>query len=296
MILGMGLPTTANYIVVSTLMAPVIVQFSAAHGLEIPLVAVHLFVFYFGILADDTPPVGLAAYAASGISGADPIRTGVQSFYYDIRTAILPFMFIFNTELLMIGVESVGHFLLVAATGLGAILLFVAATQGWFVARNRWWESLLLLLVVFSLFRPDHWRDQFFPPYQLHPPPQLPSVIQQMEPQEPLRLKVETENEEGKLLIRTLLLRVPDGDPERRLEQLGFITEAEDEELRILDIGFLSPAENAGLEAGFATRILGFEEQQQQPAKEWFLLPPLLLCLLIGTLQSRRKTRIADSQ
>jgi TRAP transporter 4TM/12TM fusion protein len=289
MLLGMGLPTTANYIVISTLMAPVIVQFSAAQGLEIPLVAVHLFVFYFGILADDTPPVGLAAYAASGISGADPIRTGVQSFFYDIRTAILPFMFIFNTELLMIGVEGVGHFLLVAITGLAGMLLFAAATQGWFITRSRWWESLLLLLVVFSLFRPDFWRDQIFPPYQLHPARELPSAIQQMQPQQPLRLRVETENEEGKLLIRTLLLPVPDAAPESRLKQLGFITEPAEETLRILDIGFLSPAENAGLEAGFATRILGFEERRQQPAKEWFLLMPLPLCLLIGYLQSRRK-------
>src|SRR5690606_3002939 len=75
LLLGMGLPTTANYIVVSTLMAPVIVTLGAEHGLLVPLIAVHMFVFYFGILADDTPPVGLAAYAAAAISGADPIRT-----------------------------------------------------------------------------------------------------------------------------------------------------------------------------------------------------------------------------
>ena len=70
-----------------------------------PLIAVHLFVFYFGILADDTPPVGLAAFAAAAISGGDPIRTGVQGFMYDIRTALLPFLFIFNTELLLIDVR-----------------------------------------------------------------------------------------------------------------------------------------------------------------------------------------------
>jgi TRAP-type uncharacterized transport system fused permease subunit len=115
LILGMGLPTTANYIVVSTLMAPVIVELGAQNGLIVPLIAVHLFVFYFGILADDTPPVGLAAFAAAGISGGDPIRTGIQGFTYDIRTAVLPFMFIFNTQLLMIGIANwfhlvIGHF------------------------------------------------------------------------------------------------------------------------------------------------------------------------------------------
>jgi TRAP-type uncharacterized transport system fused permease subunit len=104
LILGMGLPTTANYIVVSSLMAPVIVSVGAQSGLVVPLVAVHLFVFYFGILADDTPPVGLAAFAAAAISGGDPIKTGIQGFTYDIRTALLPFLFIFNTELLLIDV------------------------------------------------------------------------------------------------------------------------------------------------------------------------------------------------
>jgi TRAP-type uncharacterized transport system fused permease subunit len=104
LILGMGLPTTANYIVVSSLMAPVIVSVGAQSGLVVPLIAVHLFVFYFGILADDTPPVGLAAFAAAAISGGDPIKTGVQGFAYDIRTALLPFLFIFNTELLLIDV------------------------------------------------------------------------------------------------------------------------------------------------------------------------------------------------
>ena len=76
LILGMGLPTTANYIVVSTLLAPVIVKLAASHGVEVPLIAVHLFVFYFGIMADTTPPVALAAFAAAGLSGADPLKTG----------------------------------------------------------------------------------------------------------------------------------------------------------------------------------------------------------------------------
>ena len=88
-VLGMGLPTTANYIVVASLMAGVIVELGSASGLILPLIAVHLFVFYFGLMADSTPPVCLAAFAASAISGADPLRTGVQSFLYDIRTAIL---------------------------------------------------------------------------------------------------------------------------------------------------------------------------------------------------------------
>ena len=155
LILGMGLPTTANYIVVSSLMAPVIITISAQSGLIVPLIAVHMFVFYFGILADDTPPVGLAAFAASAISGGDPFRTGIQGFMYDIRTAILPFLFIFNTDLLLI---NVGPFkaLFVFTVALIAMIAFAAATQNHMFVRNKRWETIALLLVAFTMFRPGY--------------------------------------------------------------------------------------------------------------------------------------------
>ncbi|KAG1243416.1 hypothetical protein G6F65_022415 [Rhizopus arrhizus] len=78
LILGLGMPTTANYILMATLMAPVVVELGAQNGLVIPLIAVHMFVFYYGIMADITPPVGLATFAAAAISGEDPIKTGIQ--------------------------------------------------------------------------------------------------------------------------------------------------------------------------------------------------------------------------
>jgi hypothetical protein len=165
LILGMGLPTTANYIVVSSLMAPVIVMVGAQNGLIVPLVAVHLFVFYFGILADDTPPVGLAAFAAAAISKGDPIRTGIQGFSYDIRTAILPFMFIFNTDILLIDVGFIDG-VIVLVTVVLAMLAFCSAIQHYMLLRNRLWETVMLLLIAFTLFRPDFWLDRVQPPYQ----------------------------------------------------------------------------------------------------------------------------------
>ena len=164
LILGMGLPTTANYIVVSSLMAPVILALAAKSGLILPLIAVHLFVFYFGILAAATTPVGLAAFAAAAISKGDPIKTGIQGFAYDIRTALLPFLFIFNTELLLIDVGPLKA-IFVFVMAVIAMLLFAAATQGYWLTRNRLWESAMLLLVAFTLFRPGYWLDQVQPPY-----------------------------------------------------------------------------------------------------------------------------------
>ncbi len=164
LILGMGLPTTANYIVVSSLMAPVIVSVGAQSGLIVPLIAVHLFVFYFGILADDTPPVGLAAFAAAAISQGDPIRTGIQGFAYDIRTAILPFIFIFNTDLLLIDVTWIQGIIIFIVAAC-AMMLFGAATQGFWMVKSRWWETVALLLVAFTLVRPGYWIDQFQAPW-----------------------------------------------------------------------------------------------------------------------------------
>jgi len=155
LMLGMGLPTTANYIVMASLMAPIIVHVGGAAGLIVPLMAAHLFVFYFGILADDTPPVGLAAYAAAAIAKSDPISTGVQGFMYDIRTAVLPFMFIFNTELILWGItnwiQAIMLFLMAAFGGLA----FASATQGWLITRNRWYEIIGLLVVTLISFQPQ---------------------------------------------------------------------------------------------------------------------------------------------
>jgi len=165
-ILGMGLPTTANYLVVAALMAHVVVEVGAASGYIFPLIAVHLYVFYYGLMADITPPVGLASYAAAAISRADPIKTGIQAFWYSLRTGILPIVFIFNSELLLIGIESIWHGLIVIITSLIAILVFTAATQGWFITKLRWYEIVVFILISLSLFRPDYVLDKFYPRYE----------------------------------------------------------------------------------------------------------------------------------
>src|SRR6185436_16931066 len=153
LVLGLGVPTTANYILVATLMAPVIVELGAQSGLVIPLIAVHLFVFYYGIMGDVTPPVGLATFAAAAISGEDAIQTGLQGSLYISRTAVLPFVWIFNPQLLLIDVHGWFEFVMVVLAALVASLCFAAATMGYFQTRTKWWETLLLLLAVFVLFR-----------------------------------------------------------------------------------------------------------------------------------------------
>ena len=167
LILGMGLPTTANYIVVSSLAAPVILQLAQNNGFLIPALAAHLFVFYFGILADDTPPVGIAAYAAAAIARSNPIKTGIQGFSYDIRTAILPFVFFFNTELLLIAsvnewdltevtfIKNPLKILFIFSMALMGMLSFSSAVQGFFLKRANIIQRLLFLLASFLFFLPN---------------------------------------------------------------------------------------------------------------------------------------------
>ena len=289
LILGMGLPTTANYIVVSTLMAPVIVTLGAQNGLIVPLIAVHLFVFYFGILADDTPPVGLAAFAAAAISGGDPIRTGIQGFAYDIRTAILPFLFIFNTQLLLIGIEHWWEVVVVFVTAVIAMLTFAAATQGFFLAKSRLWESLALVLIAFTLFRPGYWLDQLQPPFDSIDPARLAQVAGEAPADGQIRLQVEGETIDGDFVTKTVILPLgAEGDGEARLaDNAGIVTRQEEGKVLIDQIVFGTPAEGAGLD--FDWEITAVQTAAQRMPKETFYLPALVLLGLIVLLQRRRR-------
>ncbi|OLQ92847.1 C4-dicarboxylate ABC transporter [Vibrio ponticus] len=288
LILGMGLPTTANYIVVSTLMAPVIVTLGAQHGLIIPLIAVHLFVFYFGILADDTPPVGLAAFAAAAIAKSDPIRTGIQGFTYDIRTAILPFMFIFNTQLLMMGIDSWWHLLLTVISSIIAMLLFSAATQGWWFTRNKWWETILLLALTFSFFRPGFWWDMIYPAKVYSPGTEIAQIAEQLDVGQTLELRVAGETLAGDMVEKTVRLPFEDDavGAEERISSMGLML-TENEGKMIVDmVEFGSPAEASGID--FDWQIKSVVQDADRPMKEWVFLPCLLIVIALGANQKRR--------
>jgi len=195
LLLGMGLPTTANYVVVASLMAMVLVDVGNASGFIFPLIAVHLFVFYFGLMADVTPPVGLASYAAAAISGGDPLKTGVQAFWYSLRTGILPIVFLFNHELLLIGIENIWHALLVIVTSLIGILVFTAATQRWFFNKLRWYEIIVFLFISISLLSPEFVLNKFYPKYNYKDINQI--QLLELDPKKEVRFKVTRPSEYG---------------------------------------------------------------------------------------------------
>ena len=289
LILGMGLPTTANYIVVSSLMAPVIVTVGAQNGLIVPLVAVHMFVFYFGILADDTPPVAMAAFAAAAISGGDPIRTGIQGFTYDIRTAILPFMFIFNTELLLIGVETWYLLLSTIVTAVIAMLLFAAGTQGYFFSRSRLWESLALILIAFTLFRPGFWMDMIYSPLKSVPATEIYKVAESMPENAQIRVRVVGEDLEERKVDKIVMLPLgAKGDGKERLMNAGLELRFEDGKAFVDNIVFGSTAERQKID--FDYEVPSVETKADRPPRQLFYIPALALLGFIIMLQRRRQS------
>ncbi|TPE54153.1 TRAP transporter fused permease subunit [Maribrevibacterium harenarium] len=292
LVLGMGLPTTANYIVVSSLMASVVVELGAQSGLIVPLIAIHMFVFYFGIMADVTPPVGLASFAAAAVSGGDPIKTGFTAFYYSMRTALLPFLFIFNTDLLLIDVTW-WQAIVVFFVALAAMLIFAAGTQGYFFARSKWWESALLILVALTLFRPGFWLDQIQAPYTHYQGTELVEYLESHPEQQTVRLAVEGESLDGRWIEKTVDLPLSDDEManDRLFNGAGLEFRVEDDKVYIDNLAFGSVAEQMKLD--FDWEITGFDVENQRPAKEWFFLPAFAIVLWIMRRQKRRNPKVA---
>ena len=290
LILGLGLPTTAAYIVVATLMAPVIVALGAEQGLVVPLIAAHLFVFYFALLADVTPPVGLATYAAAALAGADPLETGLASFLYSLRTAVLPFAFIFNAELLLIGIGSAGHVALTAAAALAGALIFSAATMGILFTRNRLVETAALLLIAFTLFRPDFWMDRVAAPYARAKPAEIINVASSTPAGGHIRFLAAGETVSGRRVDRTITIRLS-GAPEQgagkaRLKDAGLAVWNDAGVWRVEQVDFGSRAQKAGLETGW--RIEGVLVPSGRPAKEWAFVPAMLAFFWVARRQRKR--------
>lgn len=289
LILGMGLPTTANYIVVSALLAGVIVEVGQQNGLVVPLIAVHLFVFYFGIMADVTPPVGLASFAAAAVSGGSPIKTGFVAFFYSLRTAILPFLFIFNTDLLLIGVDSWAEGILIFVISTIAILVFTAALQGWFFAKNRWYEAIVLTAIAFAIFRPGFFMDYISPSMQSVPPTQLTSALDKAKAGNEFKLKVTGLDNLGDQTTFSVSLPI-EGESksgEERLEALGIMTMETDGKVMIDTVTYFSQAQDAGLAPEYEILAVSMPNPNALP-KQLIWLPAFALLALVIWLQRRR--------
>jgi TRAP transporter 4TM/12TM fusion protein len=303
LILGMGLPTTANYIVVSSLMASVVVSLGAQEGLIVPLIAAHLFVFYFGIMADVTPPVGLASFAAAAVSGGDPIRTGFTAFFYSLRTVLLPFLFIYNPVLILYGVDLGTPWGLLQAAGVFvvatvAMLLFAAATQGYFLARSRPHESAALLLVAFTLFVPNFWLDMVQSPFRAVAPAEFDHAVARAEPGARLRLLIRGPDfATGETAETTLVMPIEGESAADRIRNSGLLLMQDGETVRLDEPMFGTPTAEKLADFDFyaetPVELAAIQVPRDRMPAQVFFLPALLLLGVVVLVQRRRQTRPA---
>ncbi|HLU00241.1 MAG TPA: TRAP transporter fused permease subunit, partial [Burkholderiaceae bacterium] len=300
LVLGLGMPTTANYILMATLMAPVVVELGAQSGLVIPLIAVHMFVFYYGIMADITPPVGLATFAAAAISGESPLATGVQGVTYAMRTAVLPFMFIFNPMLLLIDVSGWWELLMVVLGATAASMTFAAATMAWFRSKCNWLEVILLLVVTFALFRPDWFMNHIAPKYDVRPGSEAFAVAATLPEDGRFVAVISGMNLEGDELRKTVAVAIPplpeDSEAKgenigrQRLSDAGLTVMAMGDMVQIASVRFGSQAVRAGWEQGWDVEQV-LVPNPNRPSEFWVYVPAFALLALVWAMQGRRMRR-----
>ncbi len=287
LLLGMGLPTTANYVVVASLMATVLVDVGNASGFIFPLIAVHLFVFYFGLMADVTPPVGLASYAAAAISGGDPLRTGLQAIWYSLRTGILPIVFLFNHELLLIGVDSFWQALIIIATSLTGILIFTAATQQWFINKLKWYETIAFLIISLSFLAPDYVLSKFYPKFNEQKLSAETVQNLSFDPSKEVHIKVTRISEYGE---RYKLFVIDKGKFEKgyNLEEYGVTLIDQNDQLIVDKLNWKGEAKKSGIQMGDI--ISNFKIENPDRPNKAIVYPFAFLALLIfGYFNYRRK-------
>ena len=285
LLLGMGLPTTANYVVVASLMATVLVDVGNASGFIFPLIAVHLFVFYFGLMADVTPPVGLASYAAAAISGGDPLKTGLQAFWYSLRTGILPIVFLFNHELLLIGIDNIWHAIVVIITSLAGILVFTSATQGWFVNKLKWYEIIIFLIISISLLSPEFVLNKFYPKYNYQDINNIDLVV--LDPKKEVRFKITRPSLYGER-YKLFVINKNTFEEEYNLENYGISLVKENNKIIVDNLKWNGQAKKSGFEMGDYISELKIENSNR-PSKLYVYPIAGIFLLIFGYLNYRRK-------
>ncbi len=284
-------------------MAPVIVELGAQSGLVIPLIGVHLFVFYYGIMGDITPPVGLASFATAAIARKIPLRSTCRNPLAIRRT--WPALHLdLQPRLLLIDVHGIAEVLLVATAATIASLLFVAATMGWFRTKTRWWEIGLLLAACFIMYRPDWFADQVAPEYVRAPASKFYETVARLDEGDRVVFRIQGQTLEGDDKSKTVALQLGPkvDDPNvavaarKRLADAGLGVSGMGEMLQVSSVRFGSRAAKSRIEQGYD--IVGVELPSGRLSAAWFYIPGVLLAALIWWMQGlrmRRAGRIAEA-
>jgi hypothetical protein len=243
-------------------------------------------------MADVSPPVGLAAYAAGAIAGADPMKVGWQGTWYEFRTVLLPFIFIFNPAILMIDIGGPVHFVVVVGCAAIAMMAFCAVFQGYFLTHNRVWEAAALLLICFTLFRPNFWMDRIYPPLVGAPAGEIAKVVEETQGAGTLRLRIISTSIEGDDVAKTVRLKLGvSGDVRQRLNEAGIVLSSLTLAPQITSVRPGSEAARLKLRPG--DRIESILVPNPRPEPFLFAIPALMLLGLVVIAQRGRRSKLA---
>jgi hypothetical protein len=246
--------------------------------------------------------VGLASFAAAAVSRGDPLKTGFTAFFYSLRTVLLPFIFVFNTDLLLIDVGPVAAvWVFLKATV--AMLIFAAATQGFFMVKSRLWESAALLLVTFMLLRPGFFLDFVQPPYDQVEPARIFEMVEQEPSGADVRLVIRgpSFDDPDQMLERTMAFGLGEAgdDGETRFERaIGLPVRIENgtvilDEPMDLNRFAARTLSNMDFYADEPVQITAVEVSAERMPREVFYIPAVLILALVMLLQRRRGGTLA---
>ena len=239
-------------------------------------------------MADVTPPVGLASYAAAGISGGDPLKTGVQAFWYSLRTGVLPIVFLFNHELLLIGIENIWHALTVISTSLIGILVFTSATQAWMFSKLKWFEIIIFLIISISLLSPEFILNKFYPKFNYKDLNKVHNL--NFDPNKEIHIKITRPSEYGER-YKLFVVKKNSFENNFNLEEYGINLTKENDKIIIDTLKWNGQAKKAGLETG--DYITEFKiENLDRPNKVLVYPVSILFLVIFGYLNYRRKNII----
>jgi hypothetical protein len=198
-------------------------------------------------------------------------------------------MFIFNTELLMIGITGPFHLISVIVVSVVAMLVFAAATQGYFLVKNKLWETAALLLVAFTLFRPAFWLDMIIPPHEDRPGSELVALAEGVKNDGTLTIQIEGMDIQGNDVSKAVMIPMgPKASAMERLNFAGIELRTEDGKTIVDNVMFDSPAAKLGVDFDF--EIVGVQVETDRPTKQIVFIPAfILLGLIIMAQRSRRK-------
>jgi hypothetical protein len=236
-------------------------------------------------MADVTPPVGLASYAAAAISGGDPLKTGLQAFWYSLRTGILPIVFLFNHELLLIGIENIWHGIVVIFTSLAGILVFTSATQGWFINRLKWYEIIVFLSISISLLSPEFVLNKFYPKYDYKNINEI--HLFKLDPNKEVRFKVTRPSSYGER-YKLFVINKDTFETKFSVEDYGLNLTKKGNKIIVETLQWNGKAKKSGFETGdFISEVK--IENLERPQKGIIYPIAILLLIIFGYLNYRRK-------